>query len=129
MWKKDGNMFVNPLRLGGRMIFNPSVNELKAAGYIWEEPVQAAPPDTTAFDGACAKFRAICAQIGTAIGVEDFRGGFDEMTVFQESSAYNTMPGLQLAIAWSAANELCVYEGAKLGLGQPEWWYTCWEQA
>ena len=29
-------------------------------------------------------------------------------------------------MAWSAANELCKYEGSKIGLGQPDWWYDCW---
>lgn len=129
MWKKNGKMFVNPLRSGGRLIFNPTDEDLKASGYIWEEPKPVPPPDTTAFDSACLQFREICGQIGALIGAVEFRGGFDEMTLFQQSEAYGTLQGLQLAIAWSAANELCVYEGRKIGLGQPEWWYACWRKA
>lgn len=72
-------------------------------------------------------FRAVCTDIGALLGVEDFRGGFDEMQTFQASEMFNTMPGLRLAIEWSAANELCKYEGAKIGLGQPDWWHECWK--
>ena len=82
--------------------------------------------DGTAFDAACEQFKAICAQIGGALGAEGFRGGFDEMSEFYASEVYGTLQGLQLATAWSAANEYCKYEGRKLGYGQPEWWYRCW---
>lgn len=85
------------------------------------------PVDRTDFDNACSLFRSVCAQIGAMLGVEDFRGGFDEMTAFQQSEAFRTLEGLHIAIEWSAANELCKYEGAKIGFGQPQWWYECWK--
>ena len=68
-------------------------------------------------------------MIGNAIGDDNFRGGFDEMAIFQQSSAVDSLSGIQLAVAWSAANELCKYEGHKLGLEQPEWWYECWRDS
>lgn len=91
-------------------------------------PVPPAPPaDRTDFDNACSLFRSVCAQIGAMLGVEDFRGGFEEMTAFQQSESFRTLEGLHIAIEWSAANELCKYEGAKIGLGQPQWWHECWK--
>lgn len=84
-------------------------------------------PDTTAFDAACQQFRTICAQIGAAIDQPDFKGGFDEMALFAQSPVYSTIEGLKLAMSWSASNQLCKYEGQKLGLGQPDWWYHCWQ--
>lgn len=39
----------------------------------------------------------------------------------------NTNQGLFLIAQWSALNERCKYQGAKVGLGQPSWWYKCWE--
>jgi len=92
-------------------------------------PVPEEPIDRTDFDAACTMFRAVCTDIGALLGVEDFRGGFDEMQAFQSSESFNTMPGMRLAIEWSAANELCKYEGAKIGLGQPQWWHECWANA
>ena len=85
----------------------------------------------TPFESACAQFRTLCAQIGNFIDDQDFKGGFDEYTEFAMSEAYqqNPVQGNALAIQWSALNELCKYEGAKIGLGQPEWWYKCWEGA
>ncbi len=38
MWKKDNKVFVNPLRFDGKMIFNPTDEMLKAAGFEWVEP-------------------------------------------------------------------------------------------
>lgn len=120
----------------GKMVWlmNPAASAewREANGYtLTERPPlpEPEPLDDTAFRAACQQFRDICGQIGTAIGVENFRGGFDEMTLFQRSPAYGTVEGLQLAVAWAAANELCKYEGQKLGYGQPDWWYTCWQQA
>ena len=85
----------------------------------------------TPFEAACAQFRTLCAQIGEFIGDADFKGGFDEYTEFAMSEAYQQSPvqGNALAIQWSALNELCKYEGAKAGYGQPEWWYKCWSEA
>ena len=83
------------------------------------------------FEHACAEFRRVCARIGEFIGEPNFRGGFDEYALLMESAAFKADPttGLTLAMMWSGANELCVYEGAKAGLGQPEWWYRCWKMA
>jgi len=83
------------------------------------------------FEAACAQFRTLCAAIGEFIGDAEFKGGFDEYTEFATSEAYkqNPVQGNALAIQWSALNELCKYEGSKIGLPQPDWWYRCWELA
>ena len=128
VWMKDGKRFSNPLVADGRRIYNPSAAELAAAGWTLTSIEPPPPADRTAFDAACAKFREICATIGEAIGEAGFKGGFDEMVVFQQSEIYGTTAGLQLAVAWQACNELCKYEGHKLGFDQPGWWYECWRQ-
>ena len=114
--------------------FNPWADESWRVGngYIYEtRPEQSPPepPDRTAFDNACEQFRGVCRMIGNAIGDANFKGGFDEMAIFQQSSAFDSLSGIQLAVAWSASNELCKYEGSKIGLGQPEWWYECWRES
>ena len=83
------------------------------------------------FEAACIQFRTLCEEIGEFIGDPDFKGGFDEYAEFATSDAYaeNPVRGNALAIQWSALNELCKYEGAKKGIGQPGWWYRCWEMA
>lgn len=77
---------------------------------------------------AYADFRSICADIGRLIGNPDFTGGFDEMKSFSESPASQTAEGIALSIKWIAADKLCTYLAGKLGIGQPDWWYQCWEQ-
>ena len=129
MWMKDGKPFSGTsVIVGNRRIFNPSDATMLASGYHWEEPPAPEPPDMTDFNAACAKFREVCAEIGELIGVADFKGGFDEMAEFQASEAAHSEAGIALAVQWIAANELCKYEGGKVGLGQPEWWYKCWEE-
>lgn len=99
---------------------------------LLEKPVIPEPPepvkDTSAFDAACEQFKTVCGQIGTAIGDADFKGGFDEYAAFIQSSFAQANPGpaALLASMWSGANEYAKYEGAKLGYGQPAWWYKCW---
>ena len=89
------------------------------------------PSPEQEFEAACAQFRTICAAIGQFIGAENFHGGFGEMASFASSEAYQANPvmGNSLAIQWSAANEQGKYFGSKIGYGQPQWWYRCWELA
>ena len=84
--------------------------------------------DDTDFRNACAAFRAVCAEIGDFIGVEDFKGGFDDYPAFINSTAAERSKATAslLAAKWNGLNELCRYEAGKLGLGTPEWWYLCW---
>lgn len=132
MWKNGDKIFVNPLRFDGKMIFNPTDEMLKKAGYTWEEPVTPEMPDISAkqaeFETACEKFRAICGEIGVLIGNPDFKGGFDEMAEFETSEVAATETGVALSIKWMAADKLCTYLASKLGIGQPEWWYRCWRK-
>lgn len=97
--------------------------EQEIAAHLAEEEV-----DTSLFDSACANFRQVCSMIGEFIGVENFRGGFDEYTIFIQSEAAQSNPSQAslLASMWCGVNEYAKYEGVKLGYGQPEWWYRCW---
>lgn len=93
------------------------------------ESMEAQEPSTEKFELACMQFRSVCNQISQFTGIANFRGGFDEYALLMNSEAFRQNPtmGLTLAMMWSGANEYCVYEGAKIGLGQPQWWYQCWQ--
>lgn len=93
----------------------------------WEAEIAKKEKNTTDFYNACQTFRQICSEIGKLINDENFKGGYDDMITFYNHSSYKTSEGMQLAIAWSGANDLCKYEANKLGIGSPEWWYRCWE--
>ena len=136
MWYLNDKPIGNIITLGDRLIINPTREQYLAAGCnehesLSPEQVSEAEQNRTVldeeFESACQKFRQVCAQIKEAANLESFRGGFDEMTAFQQSPVYSTIQGLQLAMAWNAANELCKYTGSRVGYGQPEWWYKCWE--
>lgn len=89
------------------------------------------PTPEESFQAACERFRMLCDAIGQFIGDPSFMGGFDEYAGLADSEAYRQDPvqGNELAIQWSALNELCKYKGARAGYGQPDWWYRCWEYA
>ena len=38
MWIKNNKIFKNSVALNGHIIYNPTVEEIKAAGYTWVEP-------------------------------------------------------------------------------------------
>ena len=92
--------------------------------------------DATDFNESCAQFRELCHIIGQMIGVEDFRGGFDEipqlysflskLDITQQEGLVAYAQATQLVFSWIAMNESCKYLGSKLGFNQPEWWYQCW---
>ena len=137
MWYKNGKPVENPFKIekdGKTKYVMIPVNEFynknntffQNNGCEWIEPIIPEEPSTEEFDRACEYFRQICGEIGDLMGVENFRGGYDDMPVFYAHDAYKTDKGMQLAIAWSGCNDFCNHEAAKLGLGSPEWWYKCW---
>lgn len=77
---------------------------------------------------ACALFKQTAAKMGAFIGEPDYKAGFDDAGRFLNSDAFAANPtmGNTLSNMWVLANEYAKYEGAKLGYGQPEWWYRCW---
>ena len=93
------------------------------------DPARVHKRDTAAFEMACVKFREVVYGIRQLMGNPNFKGGFDEMGAFSMSPEAQTPTGMFLATSWMAADKLCTYEAAKLGLGQPAWWYKCWELA
>jgi len=84
-------------------------------------------------------FKPTCDAIAKMIGVENFKGGFDEI---QQLYRYvleidaSTDEGKQrllnahtLAIQWEAADAYCKHEAEKLRWKPAEWWKFCWTQA
>lgn len=123
MWKKDGKEFKNPLVINNQQVWNPSPSQLIAAGY---SDVPEEEPNMTDLRAAFVTFRKVCEDIGQLLGEPNFKGGFDEMDVFEASPYAKTTEGICLAIRWGAADKRCTYEAKKVGIGQPQWWKLCW---
>lgn len=122
---KTYNELPNPLRLFNGSCYSPVTEALfEELGGVIDDDGQ-----PTTFEVACSQFRQVCKAMGEFLGEPDFKGGFDEYTNFATSQAYKDNPvlGNSLAIQWAGTNEFCKYEGSKIGLGQPEWFYKCWE--
>ena len=123
MWQKNGVSFKNPLLWNDRQIWNPSSEQLAAAGYVEVADPQ---PDYTQLRVAFARFRAICAAIGKLLGNEKFRGGTDEVTAALARPEAKTEAGKLLAAQLTAADKDCTLAAQALGIGQPQGWYMCW---
>ena len=95
----------------------------------WQKESTEVTIDDMDFRNACKMFRDVCRQIGEFIGDDNFKGGFEDYGKFISSTAAKSAKASAslLASMWNGANEFAKYEGAKLGYGQPEWWYKCWE--
>ena len=125
-----------PKNSGNQMNVDKNIQWLTENGYTdmsaeeIAEYSQSLEPDMTNFNNACQIFKSVCHQIGTFIGNPDFKGGFDEYTEFitAEATQENPAQASLLASMWSGANEYAKYEGEKIGLGQTDWWYKCWEE-
>ena len=120
----------NPLRTADGTMVSP-VSEglfLSLGGSIFDD---GEPTPEEEFAEAAAKFRALCDEIGQFIGDPSFMGGFEEVVTFNNSRAAHDDPmaAYALALRWMELNEECKYKGTKTGLGQPEWFYRCWELA
>lgn len=125
----------NNVKVGQRLVVK-DVPVTKDKSYIqivawdyWENKTTENTIDDADFKKACVLFRDVCRQIGEFIGEEDFKGGFEDYGKFISSTAAKSAKASAslLASMWNGANEFAKYEGSKLGYGQPEWWYKCWE--
>lgn len=58
-----------------------------------------------------------------------FMGGFDEDYKVRESSytKADKLTAVELVEEWHGANDKAVYRSGLIGLGQPEWYFKCWE--
>ena len=116
-------------------IFNPSDEQYIQAGYHQEQP---APPQPDLeyerryqeYLAACEQFRTVCGMIKEFAGLEKFTGGFDEAMEFIQSAPFmaNMVQGTYLFSLWQGADKAATYAADKVGFGQPEWWYDCWQQ-
>ena len=135
--KIENDILIFPPKNSGNMMnVDKNIQWLTENGYTdmsaeeIAEYGQSLERDLTNFNNVCQIFKSVCHQIGTFIGNPDFKGGFDEYTEFitAEATQENPAQASLLASMWSGANEYAKYEGEKIGLGQPDWWYKCWEE-
>ena len=145
MWvDKDGNIagssiIVNIAGEGEEprllRVFNPTAEQYIQAGYHWEDPPEPTPDPEyerryQEYLVACGQFRTVCGMIKEFAGLDKFTGGFDEAMDFIQSAPFmaNIVQGTYLFSLWQGADKAATYAADKIGLGQPEWWYDCWEQ-
>ncbi len=119
----------DPLKTGAGMVSPMTEQRFLALGGTINDDGSPTPEED--FAGAAAKFRALCDEIGRFIGDSSFTGGFEAVVTFNNSRAAHDDPmtAYALALRWMEMNEECKYKGAKIGLGQPAWFYRAWELA
>jgi hypothetical protein len=91
--------------------------------YFEYTPPSVSCPD---LDSACVLFRSICASIESALEIDDFKGGFDEIFALTDAQ-HMVLREAGLTDKLNFADRLCNHEANKVGMQAPAWWYRCWE--
>ena len=88
---------------------------------------RATTTNRTKFEAACKDFRDICMQIREAIAGPSFKGSYDQILEVQKNNPRAMDRDiLTLFENLRACNDVCKYEGEKLGYRGSEWWKACW---
>lgn len=93
--------------------------------------VETIDPKEVEFEEACRGFRYTCYQVRVLVNDPSFKGGIDEMRDLLKTGVATKYPKEfpQLSTMFQWYDKECTYLGGKLNLGQPAWWYRCWELA
>lgn len=78
------------------------------------------------FDAACEKFRRVCGEIQTMLGLDRFLGSYEEIELYKDREELKTDAGRSLKDDLNLYNSLCIHEGGKIGLPPPYWFKKCW---
>lgn len=88
---------------------------------------RAVTADRTKFESVCEGFRSVCKSIGQELNVPDFHGSFDEIVAVKKDNPLVTTPTvIGLFETLRAYDDICKYEGEKLGYRGSEWFKACW---
>lgn len=80
------------------------------------------------FREACRGFRELCYRVRPIVGDDNWRGSIDEIRDALTDPKVISHPDFQfLSTMLTWYDKECTYLGGKIGLGQPAWWFKCWE--
>lgn len=118
------NKLPDPLNTGEFMI-SPMTPEkfIDLGGEIYDDGIM------SDFQICCEKFRSIVFDIADFIHDPTFRGGLNEIHKLNDSPYSKADPTTANTLynRWTGANLACLYEGGRIGLGQPAWFKKCWK--
>lgn len=85
-------------------------------------------PEEREFKEACRGFRELCYLVRPIVGDPNWRGAIEEIRDALKDPRVVRHPDFQyLSTMLTWYDKECTYLGSKIGLGQPGWWYRCWE--
>ena len=79
----------------------------------------------------CIQFRALVVEVREKTAIEDFYGAYEDIPRLRQTEYAQQHPEEMsyYTSLFAALDGWCNKDAKKLGIGQPAWFYICWNQA
>lgn len=104
---------------------------VKQGGVITEDEEILTPEQIEFRDSdCCVQFRALVAEVQEKTGVDDFYGAYEDIPRLRQTEYAQQHPDEMsyYTSLFAALDGWCNKDAKKYGLGQPAWFYVCWNR-
>ena len=122
----------NPFRIDGLSISPMTDEEFIELGGTIEDDGEVLTPEQKAFRDSecCVQFRALVAEVQEKTGIDDFYGAYEDIPRLRQTEYAQQHPDEMsyYTSLFAALDGWCNKDAKKYGLGQPAWFYVCWNR-
>ena len=109
-----------------------SEEEFVKQGGVITEDEETLTPEQKAFRDSecCVQFRALVAEVQEKTGIDDFYGAYEDIPRLRQTEYAQQHPDEMsyYTSLFAALDGWCNKDAKKYGLGQPAWFYVCWNR-
>lgn len=109
-----------------------SEEEFVKQGGVITEDEEILTPEQKAFrdSDCCVQFRALVAEVQGKTGIDDFYGAYEDIPRLRQTEYAQQHPDEMsyYTSLFAALDGWCNKDAKKYGLGQPAWFYVCWNR-
>ena len=120
------------LRTPDGMISPISEQTFTDYGGVITEDEETLTPEQREFrdSDCCVQFRALVAEVQGKTGVDDFYGAYEDIPRLRQTEYAQQHPDEMsyYTSLFAALDGWCNKDAKKYGLGQPAWFYVCWNR-
>ena len=109
-----------------------SEETFRTNGGIITEDEEVLTPEQREFRDSecCVQFRALVAEVREKTGIDDFYGAYEDIPRLRQTEYAQQHPDEMsyYTSLFAALDGWCNKDAKKFGLGQPAWFYVCWNK-